>query len=148
MRWRVLERACADGDWGAINVAHAGLHGAIVAAAHSPRIEAAHAALDGELRLFMNQLEPLWSAERMAADHVALVRGLERDGPAALREHLSESAAALGRQRRGLRAAAPCRRHGRPVRGGELQAPGRETMRNAWSTYARRQRGETTPCQL
>jgi DNA-binding GntR family transcriptional regulator len=91
----VLERACADGDWGAINVAHAGLHGAIVAAAHSPRIESAHAALDGELRLFMNQLEPLWSAERMAADHVALVRGLERDGPAALREHLSESAAAL-----------------------------------------------------
>ena len=43
----------------------------------------------------MNQLEPLWSAERMAADHVALVRGLERDGPAALRGHLCESAAAL-----------------------------------------------------
>ncbi len=31
----------------------------------------------------------------MAADHAALVRGLERDGPAVLREHLSESAAAL-----------------------------------------------------
>ena len=43
----------------------------------------------------MNQLEPLWSRERMAADHIALVRGLEREGPAALRGHLSESAAAL-----------------------------------------------------
>ncbi len=91
----VLERACADGAWGAINDAHNSLHRAIVGAADSPRIAAAHAALDGELKLFMNQLEPLWSAERMAADHVALVRGLERDGPAALRVHLSESAAAL-----------------------------------------------------
>jgi DNA-binding GntR family transcriptional regulator len=91
----VLERACAAGAWGAINDAHNGLHRAIVEAADSPRISAAHASLDGELKLFMNQLEPLWSAERMAADHAALVRGLERDGPAVLREHLSESAAAL-----------------------------------------------------
>ncbi len=91
----VLERACADGAWGAINDAHNALHRAIVEAADSPRITAAHAALDGELKLFMNQLEPLWSAERMAADHIALVRGLEREGPAALRGHLSESAAAL-----------------------------------------------------
>jgi DNA-binding GntR family transcriptional regulator len=91
----VLERACADGAWGQINAAHNDLHRAIVEAAGSPRIAAAHAGLDGELKLFMNQLEPLWSPERMAADHAALVRGLERDGPAALREHLSESAAAL-----------------------------------------------------
>jgi DNA-binding GntR family transcriptional regulator len=83
------------GEWGAINAAHADLHGAIVAAAGSPRIEAAHAALNGELQLFLNQLEPLWSARRMATDHAALVRGLERDGPAVLRAHLSESAAAL-----------------------------------------------------
>jgi DNA-binding GntR family transcriptional regulator len=91
----VLERACKNDDWGPINQAHADLHSAIVAAAHSPRIEAAHAALNGELQLFLNQLEPLWSAERMATDHAALVRGLERDGPAVLRAHLSESAAAL-----------------------------------------------------
>ena len=63
--------------------------------ADSPRIEAAHAALSGELRLFLAQLEPLWSVEGMAADHAALVRGLERDGPTVLREHLGESAAAL-----------------------------------------------------
>ena len=90
-----LEAACDAGAWGAINAAHATLHGAIVAAAESPRIEAAHVALNGELQLFLTQLEPLWSAERMAADHTALVRGLERDGPAVLREHLGESAAAL-----------------------------------------------------
>jgi DNA-binding GntR family transcriptional regulator len=90
-----LTHACEHGSWAEINDAHAGLHGAIVHAAHSPRIEAAHRALNGELRLFLNQLEPLWSRERMAADHVALVRGLERDGPAALRGHLAESAAAL-----------------------------------------------------
>jgi DNA-binding GntR family transcriptional regulator len=91
----VLERACATPDWATINQAHAELHSAIVAAAHSPRIAAAHAALNGELQLFLNQLEPLWTAERMATDHAALVRGLERDGPAVLREHLTESAAAL-----------------------------------------------------
>lgn len=91
----VLERACAAGSWSDINTAHADLHGAIVAAAESPRIQAAHRALEGELRLFMNQLEPLWSAERMAGDHAALVRGLERDGPSVLRAHLGESAAAL-----------------------------------------------------
>jgi DNA-binding GntR family transcriptional regulator len=90
-----LEEACRDRAWGPINAAHADLHGAIVQAAESPRIEAAHAALNGELQLFLAQLEPLWSVERMAADHAALVRGLERDGPAVLREHLSESAAAL-----------------------------------------------------
>jgi hypothetical protein len=31
----------------------------------------------------------------MAADHTALVRGLEAQGPDVLREHLRESAAAL-----------------------------------------------------
>jgi len=87
--------ACESGTWADINLAHAGLHGAIVKAADAPRIAAAHSALNGEMQLFMNQLEPLWSRERMAADHVALVRGLERDGPVALRGHLSESAAAL-----------------------------------------------------
>ena len=90
-----LRDACGERAWGAINEAHANLHGAIVAAAGSPRIAAAHAALNGELQLFLAQLEPLWSVERMAADHAALVRGLERDGPTVLREHLSESAAAL-----------------------------------------------------
>jgi DNA-binding GntR family transcriptional regulator len=90
-----LTQACESGSWGDINLAHAGLHSAIVDAAQSPRIAAAHNALSSELQLFMNQLEPLWSRERMAADHVALVRGLEHDGPAALRGHLSESAAAL-----------------------------------------------------
>jgi DNA-binding GntR family transcriptional regulator len=81
--------------WGPVNEAHADLHHAIVAAAGSPRIEAAHVALSGELRLFLNQLEPLWTRERMAAGHAALVAGLESDGPDVLREHLRESAAAL-----------------------------------------------------
>jgi len=87
--------ACDTRDWGSINAAHAALHGALVAAAESPRIDAAHTALNGELQLFLTQLEPLWSPERMAADHVALIDGLEREGTGVLREHLAESAAAL-----------------------------------------------------
>jgi DNA-binding GntR family transcriptional regulator len=109
-----LVRACAEPvAWSAVNEAHAGLHGAIVAAAASPRIESAHRALSGELRLFLLQLEPLWSPERMAADHVALVDGLEREGPAVLRAHLRESAAAL---------AAAQRDTGRPRRVGDAPA--------------------------
>jgi DNA-binding GntR family transcriptional regulator len=92
-----LQRACAAEpvSWADVNEAHATLHGAIVAAAGSPRIEAAHRALSGELRLFLLQLEPLWSPRRMASDHAALVAGLERSGPDVLRTHLRESAAAL-----------------------------------------------------
>jgi hypothetical protein len=33
--------------------------------------------------------------EQLAADHVALVRGLERDGPPVLREHLRAAAETL-----------------------------------------------------
>jgi DNA-binding GntR family transcriptional regulator len=92
-----LEAACAGEDppWSAINEAHAGLHGAIVEAARSPRIAAAHAALSGEMRLFLLALRPHVPADRLAADHAALVRGLERDGPSVLREHLRTAAETL-----------------------------------------------------
>jgi DNA-binding GntR family transcriptional regulator len=92
-----LRAACAGDDpsWSAINEAHADLHGAIVAAARSPRIAAAHAALSGEMRLFLLALKPHIPPARLAADHAALVRGLERDGPSVLREHLRAAAATL-----------------------------------------------------
>jgi DNA-binding GntR family transcriptional regulator len=90
-----LEAACATGAWSAINEAHGNLHQAIVAAADSPRIAAAHAALSGEMRLFLLALQPHIPADRLAADHAALVRGLERDGPSVLREHLRAAAETL-----------------------------------------------------
>jgi DNA-binding GntR family transcriptional regulator len=99
--------------WGPVNAAHAELHHAIVAAAGSPRIEAAHGALSGELRLFLNQLEPLWTRERMAADHAALVRGLEEEGPDVLREHLRESATALIHDAGRMESTRPALRRGR-----------------------------------
>jgi DNA-binding GntR family transcriptional regulator len=92
-----LQDACADADpsWSEINEAHNDLHAAIVIAAGSPRIEAAHAALSGEMRLFLLALRPHIPAARLAADHAALVEGLERDGPAILREHLRTAAETL-----------------------------------------------------
>ena len=90
-----LEAACAGDDWSAVNEAHAELHGAIVAAARSPRIAAAHAALSGEMRLFLLALRPHLPPDRLAADHAALVQGLERDGPPVLREHLRAAAETL-----------------------------------------------------
>jgi DNA-binding GntR family transcriptional regulator len=92
-----LEAACVGEDppWSAVNESHAELHGAIVAAAHSPRIAAAHAALSGEMRLFLLALRPYLPAAQVAADHASLVRGLEREGPAVLREHLRVAVATL-----------------------------------------------------
>ena len=93
-----LEDACAGPDpaWSDVSHAHAALHGAIVAASESPRIVAAHAALTGELLLFLLQLQPHVDAAGLAADHARLVRALEREGPGVLRGHLRASAETLG----------------------------------------------------
>jgi DNA-binding GntR family transcriptional regulator len=91
-----LEAACAQDSWSAINEAHADLHRAIVDAAQSPRIAAAHAALSGEMRLFLLALKPHIAPARLAADHADLVCGLERDGPQVLRGHLRSAAETLG----------------------------------------------------
>jgi DNA-binding GntR family transcriptional regulator len=94
---RRLQDACGGDDppWSAINEAHAALHAAIVDAADSPRIAAAHAALSGEMRLFLLALQPHIPADRLAADHVQLVTALEREGPSVLREHLRAAAETL-----------------------------------------------------
>ena len=93
-----LEGACTGHDppWSEVSHAHAALHGAIVAASESPRIVAAHAALTGELLLFLLQLQPHVEAARLAEDHAALVAALERKGAGVLRAHLRESAETLG----------------------------------------------------
>jgi DNA-binding GntR family transcriptional regulator len=90
-----LQQACTGDSWGAINEAHAELHTAIVEAARSPRIAAAHAALSGEMRLFLLALKPHLPAAELAADHAALIRGLEADGPPVLRDHLRRAAETL-----------------------------------------------------
>ena len=82
-------------SWGAVAEAHEAFHHEIVRAADSPRIEAVHRQAGAELRLFVLQLPPSWTFERIAADHLELVRRLEADGPDALRPHIEESTRAL-----------------------------------------------------
>ena len=93
----VLARACgrARPRWSTVSRAHADLHAAIVRAARSPRIRAAHERLTAQTRLFLLQVRPHYTFERLAADHLALVRELEADGPEALRRHLRASAAMI-----------------------------------------------------
>ena len=83
-------------SWRAVATAHAGVHDAIVRAAASPRIEAAYASLAAELQLFLVQLRPVWSLERMVEHHEQLLSGLESEGPEALRRHLRDGAEAVG----------------------------------------------------
>ena len=92
-----LEAACAGDDppWSAINEAHAALHTAIVGrpgARASPPLTRRSAARCG---CSCCALRPHIPAEQLAADHAALVAGLERDGPAVLREHLRAAAETL-----------------------------------------------------
>jgi DNA-binding GntR family transcriptional regulator len=84
--------------------AHAAFHTALVAAAGSPRITAAHEALACESRLFIVQVKRTSTPERIAASHEQLVDDLQQRGPDALREHLRESADAVLAQ---LRAGGP-----------------------------------------
>jgi DNA-binding GntR family transcriptional regulator len=80
---------------GQVAEAHEELHHSIVRAADSPRMEAVHRQAGAELRLFVLQLPPSWTFERIAADHLTLVRRLEDEGPDALRAHIAESTRAL-----------------------------------------------------
>jgi DNA-binding GntR family transcriptional regulator len=82
-------------SWHAVAAAHATVHGSIVAAAGSRRIETSYAALARELQLFLVQLRPVWSLERMVSHHEALIVELEREGPVALRRHLRDGADAV-----------------------------------------------------
>jgi DNA-binding GntR family transcriptional regulator len=97
---RALERlvaACRRSrpSWGAVAEAHEALHHEIVLAAESPRLAEVHRQAGAELRLFVLQLPASWTLERIADDHVELVRRLEARGADALRPHIEESTRAL-----------------------------------------------------
>lgn len=94
---RLMAAVCAQPDppWSAVVDTHDQVHGALVAAAQSPRIARAYAALAGEMRLFVIQIKPRWSLERMAAHHERLLADLEREGPEPLRVHLAEGLASI-----------------------------------------------------
>ena len=84
-----------DRGWGAVAEAHEALHHEIVLAAASPRLAAAHHQAGAELRLFVLQLPPSWTLERIASDHLELVKRLEAEGAEVLRPHIEESTQAL-----------------------------------------------------
>jgi DNA-binding GntR family transcriptional regulator len=82
-------------SWSTIAVLHAELHASIVAASGSRRIVAEYERLAAELRLFLLQLRPVWSLERMRTHHEELVAGLEDQGVEVLRRHLRDGADAV-----------------------------------------------------
>jgi DNA-binding GntR family transcriptional regulator len=95
---RLMAAVCEQPDppWSAVVEAHDAVHHALVEAAGSARILRAYEALAGEMRLFVIQLRPRWSLERMAEHHERLLADLEREGPEPLRAHIAEGLASLG----------------------------------------------------
>jgi DNA-binding GntR family transcriptional regulator len=94
---RLMAAVCAqpDAPWSAVVDAHDRVHGALVGAAESPRLERAYGALAGEMRLFVIQVKPSWSLARMAEGHERLLADLEREGPEPLRAHIAEGRASI-----------------------------------------------------
>jgi DNA-binding GntR family transcriptional regulator len=94
---RRLQRLAASRrtSWNELSRAHEAVHRGLVFAAHAPRIERAYDALSTELALFLSQLRPVWTRERLGPDHIALLRDLEREGPDVLREHMAQALRAL-----------------------------------------------------
>jgi DNA-binding GntR family transcriptional regulator len=97
---RALDRLVAvcrrdRASMGAVAEAHEALHHEIVLAARSARLAEVHRQTGAELRLFVLQLPPTWTFERIADDHVELLRQLESEGAEALRPHIEESTRAL-----------------------------------------------------
>jgi DNA-binding GntR family transcriptional regulator len=76
--------------WRRVGEAHEEVHRALVDAARSPRISAAHHALAAELRLFVVRLKPVWTPQEMVSHHEQLRRELRTDGPEAVRRHLAD----------------------------------------------------------
>jgi DNA-binding GntR family transcriptional regulator len=83
--------------WADVAEAHNDVHRALVHAAGAPRIARAYDALEAEMRLFVTQLRPAWTRERLGPDHLQLLVDIERDGPDVLREHMAEAERALSR---------------------------------------------------
>ena len=94
---RLMAAVCEQPDppWSNVVEAHHRVHRALVAAAGSPRILRAYDALAGELLLFVIQIRPSWSLERMAEHHERLIADLERRGPDALRAHIGDGLATV-----------------------------------------------------
>jgi DNA-binding GntR family transcriptional regulator len=80
-------------DRAEVDAAHLALHHALVAAAGSPRITQAHAALAAENRLVLLQSRTTLPVARMAELHRELLEQLPRLGPDALRTHLGQGRA-------------------------------------------------------
>lgn len=88
-----LERAeaGADSDPLAVLREHAALHEALVAAAGSPRLTEAAAALGAEVRLFTAHLQLHRAPAGLAAQHRTYLTAVRERGPVAVHEHLAAS---------------------------------------------------------
>ena len=106
---RTAERAAADraadrrrpddpddaAAWRAVERAHSALHRALVAAAGSPRITAAHEQIADETDLLLLHARHVYRPGELAAQHAALLADLPVRGAAAVREHLDDTVVRL-----------------------------------------------------
>jgi DNA-binding GntR family transcriptional regulator len=96
VRAAVDDLAATDpADWPAVQRAHAAVHLALVAAAGSPRLTSAYAALGAEVALLLLHARPRYDVAGLVAEHVAYLADVQTRGAAAVREHLTHLADVL-----------------------------------------------------
>ncbi|ADG76343.1 transcriptional regulator, GntR family [Cellulomonas flavigena DSM 20109] len=84
--------AADPGDWPAVQRAHAGVHLALVAAAGSPRLTDAYAALGAEVALLLLHARTRYDVPALVDEHTAYLADVQRRGPVAVRAHLTHLA--------------------------------------------------------
>ncbi|GAA2030912.1 GntR family transcriptional regulator [Agromyces tropicus] len=80
-----------DAAWREVERHHAEFHAALVAASDSPRIIEAHAAIGGELLLFVAHIRRHATVADLVEEHRRLLSELLERGPEAMRDHLEHS---------------------------------------------------------
>lgn len=90
-----LDQAERTAGWGETTRAHSGFHQALVGAAGSARITESYARLDSEILVLLTHMRPDYPPGSLAPEHRDYLDAAQRDGGAAVREHLAHSTALI-----------------------------------------------------
>jgi DNA-binding GntR family transcriptional regulator len=105
-----LQAVPEDAHWSQVVEADLAFHHALITAVDSPRLSRLHASLEGEIRLCIAQLRPIWhTPAALAEEHRQVLDGILAGSSAAaearMREHLEKAVRDLTRRAREREAA-------------------------------------------
>lgn len=94
-----LAEAEADGDWFAINRAHAAVHNAIVKEANSARISESYEQLTSETLLLLTGLRTHYPMGTLESEHRAFLEQIQSGDGSVVRDHLGHTTELIRKER-------------------------------------------------